>query len=349
MSGKFRVGYLDEPPHPQFLREMENASEVELVRIDTADGQATDVIAQLQTCQGYYCRAARDELPKQWHVTDDLLAQLPKLLVVSSYGAGYDTINIDDCTARGVAVCNQASGNAEAVAEHALGMILVLLKRIPQADRAVRVGKAARRNDFFGGELFGRTVGIVGLGHIGSRTAELVKFFNCRVLAYDPYVSAEVCARKGVEKVEFAELVSQSDIISVHCPLTDETRGLFDAAAFSKVKDGSIFVSTARGGIHDENALYDALVSGRVHGAGLDVWVTEPPPVDHKLLSHPAVIASSHTAGVTNESRTRVTTMAADTFIQAARGKLPPRIVNEAVAPVFEGRLKAAFDASWKH
>jgi D-3-phosphoglycerate dehydrogenase len=343
MSEKFRVAYLVEPPHGQFLADMSKAPEVEVLKIEIKNLSGEEILAQMATCHGYYCHAARDELPKEWHVTKELLSKLPKLLLVSSYGAGYDTVDPAACTASGVALCNQAGGNAEGVAEHAIGMMLCLLKRMPEADAAVRAGNAARREAFMGRELFGRTVGIVGLGHIGKRTAELARAFNCRVLTYDPYLSAEQCSALGAEKVSFEELLASSDVVSVHCPLNDETRNMFDRSTIARMRDGAIFVSTARGGIHDEDALFNALQAGKIGGAGLDVWLKEPPHTDHKLLTHPAVIASSHTAGVTHESRTRVAAMAAETFICAARGIIPPRIVNEAVTPTFERRLSKAF------
>lgn len=342
MSKRFRVAYLMEPPHGQFLVDMEKAADVDLVKIDIRTKSDDEVLRELSQCQGYYCHAARDELPKNWHVSDALLDRLPDLLLVSSYGAGYDTIDAKACTAKGVAVCNQAGGNAEGVAEHALGMMLALLKRIPEAGCALREGRAQHRESFMGRELFGRTVGIVGLGHIGGRTAEMARSFNCRVVAYDPYLDAAQCAARSAEKVELDELLAVADVISVHCPLNAETRNMFDAAAIGKMRQGAIYVSTARGGIHDEDALHDALVAGKVGGAGLDVWVKEPPEPNHKLLSHPAVIATSHTAGVTHESRMRIAAMAADTFIRAARGETPPRIINPEVIPHFERRLAEA-------
>lgn len=217
---------------------------------------------------------------------------MPRLLVVSSYGAGYDTVDIEACTRHGVAACNQAGGNAEAVTQQALAYILSLLKRIPEGDVAVREGTALERNRFMGRELFGRTVGLVGIGHIGTRTAHYLNAFKCRVLAFDPYVDEKTCAARGAEKVDFDTLLSESesDIVSVHCPLTAETRNMFSADAYAKMRDGAIFVTTARGRIHDEMGLFNALSSGHLAGAGVDVWDQEPPPVDHPLLTHPAVI-----------------------------------------------------------
>jgi D-3-phosphoglycerate dehydrogenase / 2-oxoglutarate reductase len=220
----------------------------------------------------------------------------------------------------------------------------VLLKRITEAHGALQAGMKGRKEAFMGRELIERTVGLVGLGHVGSRTAQILNAaFRCRVLAYDPYLDAAACKARGAQKVELAELIAQSDVISVHCPLTKETRGMFGADAFAAMRKGTVFVTTARGSIHDETALHEALVSGQVAAAGLDVWAKEPPQPDHALLSHPAVLASPHTAGVTFESRGRVARMAAEAFIDAAAGRVPPRVLNPQVLPRFKERWTATF------
>lgn len=301
--------------------------------------------AALQRCHGYYVTASRDELPASFHATTSFLERMPELLLAVSMGAGYDTIDVDACTQAGVAVVNQAGGNAEGVAEHALAMILALLKRIPEAGAALKAGTVKRREAFMGRELAGRTVGLVGLGHAGARTARYLHAFACRVLACDPYLDAATCKARGAAKTELADLLRESDIVSVHCPLTRETRGMLGAAAFAAMRPGAIFVSTARGGIHDEAALHQALADGRLGGAGLDVWAKEPPPPGHPLLSHPAVIASVHTAGVTHESRERVARMAAEAFVEAAAGRVPPRLLNPQVLARYRERFGRNFSA----
>jgi len=303
------------------------------------------VAAALAACHGYYVWAARHELPPPWHVTPALLARLPGLLVVASYGAGYDTVDVEACTAAGVAVVDQAGGNAEGVAEHALGMILLLLKRVPEAQAALRAGTVRDRNALIGRELAGRTVGLVGLGHVGTRMAGLLNVFGCRVLATDPGLDAAAIAARGAEKAALGDLLAAADIVSLHCPLTAETRGLIDAAAIARMRPGALLVTTARGFIVDEAALLAALREGRLGGAGLDVWEEEPPPASHPLLAHPAVLASPHTAGVTAESRARVASMAAEAFAAAVHG-LPPRLVNPEVAPRFTARRQALLAAA---
>lgn len=341
-NAPFRVGYIDRVPHQAFLDTAAADPALEIVRIGL-DQPEDAVIAALAQCDGYYVMASRDELPKPFHVTDALLARLPDLLMVGSYGAGYDPIDPDACTRAGVLLVNQAGGNAEGVAEHAVGLMLALLKRFPECHAGMAAGRAERREDFLGRNLLGKTVGLFGIGHVGTRTTEILKAaFRCRVLACDPYLDAAAIAARGAEKVDKATLLAESDVISVHCPLTPDSRGMLDAAAFAAMKPGAVFVTTARGSIHDEAALQAALQSGHIAAAGLDVWEQEPPPADHPLLRDPRVIATQHTAGVTQESRAQITTIAAEAFSDAAAGRMPPRIINPAVKPHFAARYEAA-------
>ncbi|TCZ53367.1 NAD(P)-dependent oxidoreductase [Roseicella aquatilis] len=338
---RFRVGYLSHVPHQSFLDTAAQHPELEILRIPLEQPEAA-VLDALRGVDAYYCMASRDELPRPFHVRASLLAQLPDLLMVGSTGAGYDPMDPEACTAAGVLLVNQAGGNAEGVAEHAVGMMLALLKRMPEAGAAMRAGCAADRSALMGRELRGRTVGLVGIGHVGTRVAEILRLaFSCPVLACDPYLDEATIAARGARKVEMEELLAASDVVSLHCPLTPGSRNLMDAAAFARMKPGAIFVTTARGGIHDEPALHEALRSGHLAGAGLDVWEQEPPPPGHPLLHMPTVIVTQHTAGVTQESRANITRIAALAFADAARGKLPPRIINPAVIPRFAERYAA--------
>lgn len=335
----FRVAYIHPPMYPSFIESLAAHSGIELVQLDAATPpeQVKDILAD---CHGYYVRAARDELPAHWRVTSELLAFMPKLLIVASYGAGYDTIDVAACSAVGVVAVNQAGGNAQAVAEHAVGMMMTLLKRIPQGDRALRSGTMGSRESLMGRELAGKTIGLVGLGHIGTRTASLVKAFGCETLAVDPYVDVATCAARGASKVDMTELLARCDVVSAHYPLTDETHHLFDASKFAAMRPQSLFINTTRGGTYDEQALYQALASGHLAAAGIDVWDHEPPAADHPLLSHVNVLATPHTGGVTHESRNRVAQYAAEAFVAVARGALPRRIVNPDVIPRFTERLQ---------
>jgi D-3-phosphoglycerate dehydrogenase / 2-oxoglutarate reductase len=341
MSRKpLRVAYIDPPIYPSFVQVLEAAPGIALQRL-TLDDPPERIAAALASCEGYYVMASRDELPPQWAVSDALLAAMPNLLVAASYGAGYDTIDVAACDGAGVGVVSQAGGNAEGVAEHTLAMMIALLKRIPETHAAMRAGAIRERDAFLGREIAGRAVGLVGLGKIGSRVAQMLAAFGCRVLACDPYLDAAACAARGGEKADLPRLLAESDVVSIHCPLTAETRGMIGRDAIAAMRPGAIFVNTARGGIHDEAALLEALRIGRVAGAGLDVWDQEPPPKDHPLLAHPCVIASPHMAGVTHESRDRVARMAADAFLAVAAGELPPRLVNPGVAERLTQRIAA--------
>ena len=342
-AARFRLAYLIRVPHQSFLDTAAKDPALEVVRMTLDEGEDA-ALKVLETCQGYYVKASRDELPKPFHVNDALLARLPNLLMAASQGAGYDTIDPAACTRAGVLLVNQAGGNAEAVAEHAVGMMLALLKRFPECHAAMREGRAQKREAFMGRNLYGKTVGLVGIGNVGTRTAAILNAaFHCRVLAYDPYVDAATVADRGAEKVDdLRDLCAQSDVVSLHCPLTPESRAMMAADAFAAMKPGSVLVTTARGSIHDESALLAALNSGHLAGAGLDVWEQEPPPKDHPLLSHPAVICTQHTAGVTHESRAMITRIAAEAFSAFAAGRFPPRIINPEVKARVAERYQAA-------
>ncbi len=330
-------------PHQSFLDTAAQDPALEVVRMTLDDG-VDAAIKVLETCQGYYVKASRDELPKPMHVHDELLARLPNLLMAASQGAGYDTIDPAACSRAGVLLINQAGGNAEAVAEHAVGMMLSALKRFGECHQAMREGRASQRDLLMGRNLYGKTVGLVGIGNVGTRTAAILNAaFHCRVLAYDPYVDAATVADRGAEKIDdLAAMLAQCDVVSLHCPLTPESRAMMAANAFAAMKPGSVLVTTARGSIHDEASLLAALKSGHIAAAGLDVWEQEPPPVDHPLLSMPNVICTQHTAGVTHESRSMITRIAAEAFSDFAAGRLPPRIINPEVKPRVAERYKAA-------
>src|ERR1700753_2213640 len=232
------------------------------VRLDRLENESPDEVAApiLAAAHAYQIGAARDELAPHFHVDADLLRRAPNLLIVSSNGAGYDPVDVEACTAAGVLVVNQTGGNAHSVAEHALGMMLTLSKRIIEADRRLRRERDVNRNDLIGNEVQGRTVGIVGLGNVGRRIAELCRgLLGMNVLAYDPSLSAEEIAARSGEKVGLDELMRRSDFVSINCPLTRESRGMIGAAQFALMQPHAFFVTTARGFIHDEEALVEAL------------------------------------------------------------------------------------------
>jgi D-3-phosphoglycerate dehydrogenase len=307
---------------------------------------AEEVEAIFAGVSAFQVGSLRDELPRHLWPDAALLARAPSLLAVSTHGAGYDTVDVAAMTEAGVLVMNQQGGNAEGVAEHAVAMMLTLLKRITEAHAAMRTGTAADRPALMGRELAGRTVGLIGCGNIGSRVAEICRLaFGCRILATDPYLDAEVIAACGAEKVELGALLAASDIVSVHCPLTAETRGMIGAASLAAMRQGAILINTARQFIHDEAAVLAGLEGGRLAAAGLDCWDREPQPdTANPLLLHPRVLASPHTAGVTHESRRRIATWGAEQLIGLfLGGTRPPRLVNPEAWQAFSARFEAAF------
>jgi D-3-phosphoglycerate dehydrogenase len=337
-----QISYIGKQIDPVFDRTIEAHPGLSLHRIDRSRPVA-DLRDRLAASHAIQIDSARSDVPDHLRAGPALLSECPNVLVVSASGAGFDTVDVAACTNAGVIVVNQAGGNRESVAEHTIGLMLSLAKRIAETDRAMRGQGIEDRAAYMGHEIHGRTLGIVGIGRCGSRVAELCRsLFSMNVLAFDPYVSAETIATHGARKVDLAELLGASDFVSLHCPLNAETAGLIGAAEFAKMRKAAWFISTARGGIHDEQALHAALSSGHLAGAGLDVWVEEPPPTDHPLLSLPNVIASPHTAGVTFEARHRVAQMAAEQLIAIFKGERPERLINPEAWPAFLQRFGAA-------
>jgi D-3-phosphoglycerate dehydrogenase len=336
----FYVKYLAHPIYETILKSRPD------VRLDRLENESPDAVAApvLAAAHAYQIGAARDELARRFHVDADLLRRAPNLLIVSSNGAGFDPVDVDACTAAGVLVVNQSGGNANSVAEHALGMLLTLSKRIIEADRVLRREPNVNRNALIGNEAQGKTIGIVGLGNVGRRIAELCRgLLHMNVLAYDPYLSALEMASRGGEKVELDDLLRRSDYVSISCPLTRDSRGMIGTREFAMMQPHAFFITTARGFIHDEAALLEALREKRIAGAGLDVWSKEPPPPEHPLLQFDNVLASPHTAGVTKEARENMGRIAAEQILDAFDGKRPPRIINPEVWPDYAKRFERAF------
>lgn len=338
-----RVFYVRFVNHPCYLEILAQRPEI---RLDKLENDSPDAVAGpiLAAAHAYQISSARDELPPKYHAHKELLARTPSLLIVSTGGAGFDTVNVRDCTDAGVLVVNQTGGNADAVAAHVLAMMLMLSKQIIQTDHALRKGTMRDRNAFMGNDINGRTVGIVGLGNTGRRVAKLCRtLFDMQVLACDPYLDEATIAERGAKKVALDELLRCSDFVSINCPLDDATRGMIGAREFGLMPKHAYFITTARGFIHDEDALAEALRAKQIAGAGLDVWAKEPPPPDHPLLQFDNVIASPHTAGVTREARANMGRFAAEQLIMTLDGKRPPRIVNPEVWPAFVKRFEHAF------
>jgi D-3-phosphoglycerate dehydrogenase len=238
-------------------------------------------------------------------VTEETLREPGRLRVIGRAGIGVDNIDVAAATKKGIVVMNTPGGNNVTTAEHTITLMLALARWIPQADASLHSGKW-ERNKFEGAEVCNKTLGVIGLGNIGTIVAERAQGLRMRVIAFDPFITAEAAARLMVEIVSLDELYARADFITVHTPLTPETRGLVNRAAMAKMKKGVRIVNCARGGIVDEQDLAAAIASGHVAGAALDVFVEEPPPADHPLLRLPQVIATPHLGASTSEAQINV-------------------------------------------
>jgi D-3-phosphoglycerate dehydrogenase / 2-oxoglutarate reductase len=318
LNGRIIIGQVQSRPN----REIET-----LMRILVCDGLEKTGIDKLRSASG----VTVDEQPSlnaeelariiggyealivrsKSRVTADLLDQAANLRVVGRAGTGVDNIDVGAATQRGIIVMNAAAGNTVTTAEHTMAMLLALARRIPQAVESTRAGRW-EKTKFLGVELMGKTLGIIGLGRIGTAVAERARAFGMSVLAYDPYFTKEAAYELGIEMIALDELISRADFITLHTPLTDETRYLIDSAAIDRMKSGVRLINCARGGLIDEIALADGIRSGKVAGAALDVFEQEPTPADNSLLALEEVITTPHLGASTAEAQLGVATMIAE-------------------------------------
>jgi D-3-phosphoglycerate dehydrogenase len=258
----------------------------------------------------------------------------PRLRVVGRHGAGLDTVDLPAATRRGIAVVHAPGSNAQAVAEHTLMLILSCVKHTLRIDRLTRAGDWRARHTVDNVELGEKTLGIVGVGNIGRRVARFAGAIGMRVLGYDTYVPAEEVRRRGAEPVSSLEaLLPQVDVLTCHTPLTPETRHMINEKTLALLRPGAIFVNTSRGPVQDERALFQALVTGHLAAAGLDVFEEEPSPVDNPLFNLGNVVCSSHVAGVTREAHRRAALQVTAEMLRVLRGERPEVLVNPEVWP----------------
>lgn len=244
-------------------------------------------------------------------VTSQLLDAVGRLRVIGRAGVGVDNIDVSAATQRGVVVMNAPDGNTMTTAEHALALLLALARRVPQGDASLKAGRWERKK-FVGVELRGKTLGVIGLGRIGRVVASRALGFEMRVIAFDPFVVPEQLREQGIELGTLEEVCARADFITVHTPLTPETRGIIGARELARMKPGVRVINCARGGLVDERALYEAIKDGRVAGAALDVFEEEPPPADHPLLSLEEVVATPHLGASTKEAQEGVAVIVAE-------------------------------------
>src|ERR1700755_1292079 len=254
-----------------------------------------ELIEALNECDGLIVRS-------ETKVTADILEGATSLRVIGRAGVGVDNIDVPAATMRGVVVMNAPDGNTITTAEHTIALLISLARSIPQASSSLKSGKWERKK-FIGVELQGKTLGIVGLGRIGRVVASRARALGMQIVAYDPFIAPEQARDLEIELATLDDVYARADFLTVHTPLTPETRGLVDRDAISKMKKGARIINCARGGLVDEDALYEAITSGAIAGAALDVFIQEPPPEDHKLLHLDQVIVTPHLGASTKEAQ----------------------------------------------
>jgi D-3-phosphoglycerate dehydrogenase / 2-oxoglutarate reductase len=278
-----------------------------------------------------------DPRAKNWHedadglmvrgkkITAEDMARAKKLRVISKQGVGLDNIDLEAAKAHGIAVCRTPGVNSEAVAEMALSLGLSVVRRVTELDRMTRAGGKVQRANFLGHESWQKTVGIVGMGNIGTLVARKWRgAFDAKLIGYDPYVPANRWSELPHKRAaSLEEILPQVDILSLHLPLTPESRNLIDAAKLALMKPTAIVVNTSRGGIVNEAALYQAILSGKLFGAGFDVFEVEPPTSDHPLMSLPTFVGTPHAAAGTIETQARSSMLAASQLLESLAGGQP--------------------------
>ena len=264
--------------------------------VEKRTGLSADELREaVRECDGLVVRS-------ETKVTPEVMDAAMHLRVVGRAGVGVDNIDVAAATARGIVVMNAPDGNTITTAEHTLALLISLARRVPAANASLRSGRWERKK-FIGVELQGKTLGIIGLGRIGRVVASRARAFGMNIVAYDPFIAAEQARDLELEVVSLDEVCARADFLTVHTPLTAETRGIIGADAFARMKEGVRIINCARGGLVDERALYHAIKEGRVAGAALDVFEEEPPPADHPLLALEEVIATPHLGASTKEAQ----------------------------------------------
>lgn len=255
-----------------------------------------------------------------------VLEQLRSVRVIARTGVGIDNIDVGAATQRKILIVTTPDTNTESVADFTIGLMLAAVRRLLQADQAVRGGRW--RSAVLTGDLYGSTVGLIGLGRVGTAVARRLAGFNCRVLASDPAADADKCRELKIQLLPLAQLLPQVDIVSIHVPLSHETKHLIDTDELKRFKTGAILVNTSRGGVVNELALSNALRSGHLAGAALDVFEEEPMPAGHPLLAIANVVVSGHVAAFSRLAAHRTLNAVADALIDVSNGRLPSGCVN---------------------
>lgn len=307
---------VSDPIAPEGIARLKEAADVD-VKIGLTKEELAAIIGD------YDALAVRSETK----VTADVLANAHNLKIIGRAGVGVDNIDVEAATKRGILVVNSPDGNTIAAAELTVGMLLGLARNIPQADASLR-GGAWKRSHFMGSEIFEKTVGVIGLGKIGREVAKRLQAFQMKVIGYDPYLSADHAATLGIRLVDLNTLYKESDYITVHVPKTKETAGLIGADQLARMKPNVRLINCARGGIIDEAALAAAAKAGKIGGAAIDVFTTEPAPADNPLLGIPNIITTPHLGASTEEAQVNVAIDIAEQIVDVLTGKPARAAVN---------------------
>lgn len=266
-------------------------------------------------------------------LTADVLAAAKALEILGRYGVGLDNVDVEAASVLGIPVAYTPNGPTESVAEHTVGLLIALARHFRLADRAARAGQFRNRRDYMGIELRGKVLGLIGLGRIASRVAEICgKAIGMKILAYDPFVAGDVAAARGVELCSsILDMMQLADFVSVHTPLTPKTQGLIGTNELAAMKPTAYLVNTSRGPVVDEDALVKSLSEGRIAGAALDVYAQEPPPDDHPLFALENVVLTPHIGSFTEDGLRRMALEIAEDTLRALKGECPPYLANPEV------------------
>jgi D-3-phosphoglycerate dehydrogenase / 2-oxoglutarate reductase len=286
------------------------------------------VIAELLVKSG-----AEGIVSRMGRIDATVMDAAPQLKVISKHGVGVDNIDLEAATARGITVLMATGANAVSVAEHAITLLLATVKRVVPLDASLHAGRWEKPG-FLGRELAGSRLGLLGMGSIAQATGQIAKGFGLELYGYDPYAKPAAFADLGVTRCEsLPEFFAQCDLLSLHCPLTNETRGIVNAGSIAQMPKGAFIINTARGGLIDEAALVAAIRSGHLGGAGLDTFAVEPPAADHPFFAEPSIVLTPHIGGVTREAGARVGVDAVRGILQVLAGEPvgAERIANRAL------------------
>ncbi|MBS3969407.1 MAG: hydroxyacid dehydrogenase [Clostridia bacterium] len=309
--------FLTEPIHQEGINLLKK--EVDVIIGSSTASEA--IIREAAGCQGIIIRSAK--------ITGEIIKSLPKLKVIAKHGIGVDNIDLNTASEIGVMVVNAPEANIHSVAEHALGMILAVTKNFVQLDQETRKGNFHLRNKIIGTEIMGKTVGLVGMGKIGLLLAQKLGGLGVKLIGYDPYANPDTVRKHEIALVEtLDELLANSDIITIHTPLTDTTKGMISEEQFNKMKNNAYLINVSRGSIVDEQALYQALKTGQIRGAALDVFEEEPPAKDNPLFTLDNILVSPHNAALTEDALIAMAVHAAQGVLDYINGKRPKYVVN---------------------